>query len=83
LLRKFSLSVAAIIFRENTVFLLALYLLVLFFCYTLNVNYKPYMSTSEYPDVVEKYQHVLGMNQRDTNSQSKSFGNRINRLGGA
>ena len=82
LIRKFSLSVAAIIFRENTVFLLALYLLVLFFCYTLNVNYKPYMSTSEYPDVVEKYQDVLAMNQRDTRTQKKTFGSRVNHLGG-
>jgi hypothetical protein len=83
LIRKFCLSVAAIIFRENTVFLLALYLLVLFFCYTLNVNYKPYMSTSEYPDIVEKYQHVLSMNQRENPNQARrSFAPNIRKLGG-
>ena len=83
LIRKFCLSVSAVIFRENTVFLLALYLLILFCCYTLNVNYKPYMSTSEYPDIVEKYQHVLSMNQRETAGQTRrSFAPNIRKLGG-
>jgi hypothetical protein len=46
LVRKFFLSVSAVIFRENVVFLLALYMLILFVSYTAQVTYQPYMSTS-------------------------------------
>jgi hypothetical protein len=82
LARKFCLSVAAIIFRDNTVFLLSLYILILFSAYTLNVNNKPYMSTSEYPDVVEKYKHVLSMNQRESVSVRRTFVPNVKNLGG-
>jgi len=64
LLRKFSLSLSAVIFRENTVFLLALYLLILFCSYTAQVRHMPYMSTSEYEDVMEKYSYMLQEHQQ-------------------
>ena len=65
LARKFALSVSAIIFRENVVFLLALYLLVLFTSYTLEVRYLPYMSTSEYEQVLEENEHLLTENLQE------------------
>lgn len=64
LVRKFSLSLSAVIFRENTVFLLALYLLILFCSYTAQVRHMPYMSTSEYEDVMEKYSYMLQEHQQ-------------------
>ena len=65
LMRKFCLSVSAIIFRENVVFLLALYLLVLFTSYTLDVRYLPYMSTSEYDQVLEDNAHLITENLQE------------------
>lgn len=52
LLRKMALSVSAIIFRENIVFLVSVYILVLFASYTIQVRYNPYMCPADYDDVV-------------------------------
>ena len=81
LVRKFCLSVAAVVFRENTIFLLALYLLILFSSYTAQVNYKPYMSTSEYKEVAEKYEEVLSMHNRESKALQRSTKVHVNRLG--
>ena len=81
LVRKFCLSVAAVVFRENTVFLLALYLLILFTSYTAQVNYKPYMSTSEYKEVAEQYEEILSMHNREDKALKRSAKVHVNRLG--
>ena len=57
--RKFALTVSAVVFRENIVFLLSLYVLILFAAYTMQVGYRPYMSLSEYPDVVVENAYLL------------------------
>jgi hypothetical protein len=59
LCRKFALTVSAVVFRENIVFLLALYVLILFAAYTAQVGYRPYMSMAEYPDVVVENAYLL------------------------
>ena len=82
LIRKFFLSVSAIIFRENVTFLLALYMLILFVSYSAQVINQPYMSTSEYDDVAEKYSDVISMYVRETkNIKSNKGPKTINRLG--
>ncbi|CAM9121661.1 unnamed protein product, partial [Ectocarpus fasciculatus] len=52
LAKKFVLSVSAVVFRENTVFLLAVYLLILFVSYYGQVKFSPYMPVSEYESVL-------------------------------
>jgi len=83
LVRKFCLSVSAVIFRENVVFLLALYMLILFISYTAQVMYQPYMSTSEYEEVSNQYAEVISMYTRDTKTSRATRGTKINinRLG--
>ena len=68
--RKFCLTISAVIFRENIIFLLALYLLILFAAYTLQVSYNPYMSTAEYPEVVVNYSYMLSEVSQDIISKS-------------
>ena len=46
--RKFLLSVCAVMFRGNIIFLLAVYLLVAFIAFTIQVKCSPYMSMSEH-----------------------------------
>jgi len=71
LARKCVLSVSAIIFRENVVFLLAIYLLTLFAAYTVQVAYSPFMSTSEYEDVVVNNSYLLNSTCKDIISRSE------------
>lgn len=59
LARKFFLSISAVLFRENMVFLLSFYLLVLFAAYALHLRCMPYMSPADYDTVVEDSQHFL------------------------
>jgi len=54
--RKFLIACSALIFRKTPVFLLAFILLVLFVSYALQVRHQPYMSMSERPSVVAKYE---------------------------
>lgn len=65
LCRKFALTVSAVVFRENIVFLLALYVLILFAAYTAQVGYRPYMSMAEYPDVVVENAYLLNATCQD------------------
>ena len=53
LARKFCLSVIAVLFRTNTIFMLSVTMLVLFMAYVVQVRYGPYMSMSQY-DAVAK-----------------------------
>jgi hypothetical protein len=59
LARKFLLSVSAVIFRENSIFLISFYLFVLFTAYALHLRCMPYMGTADYDSIVEDSQHFL------------------------
>jgi hypothetical protein len=56
LARKFLIATASLVFRKTPVFLLAFILLIIFVAYALQVRHQPYMSMSERPAVVAKYE---------------------------
>jgi len=59
LARKAAISIAALIFRRNTIFQLCIILLVMFCAYAMQVRYRPFMSKDSYEEVVAKYEPLL------------------------
>jgi len=55
LARKACISMAALIFRKNTIFQLCIILLVMFVSYAMQVRHRPFMSQESYEEVVEKF----------------------------
>jgi len=53
LLRKFMIAVTALMFRGNTLFMLSMTLLIVITMFSLQIIFKPYMSTKEYSAVME------------------------------
>ena len=60
ILRKFLVSLAAIIFRKNASFQMAIILMVLFGSFAVQVIYRPYMSPSEYAEILELHATEMG-----------------------
>jgi hypothetical protein len=58
LARKACISIAALIFRKNTIFQLCMILLVMFVSYSMQVRFRPFMSQGSYEDVVQKYKKL-------------------------
>jgi hypothetical protein len=54
LARKACISIAALIFRKNTIFQLCMILLVMFVSYSMQVRFRPFMSQDSYEEVVQK-----------------------------
>tara|TARA_B110000971_G_C19719266_1_gene367875 strand:- start:56 stop:559 length:504 start_codon:yes stop_codon:yes gene_type:complete len=54
LLRKFMIAITALLFRNNTLFMLSMTLLVIIVSYAVQVKYQPYMSTAEYDKIIEE-----------------------------
>jgi hypothetical protein len=59
LLRKFMIAVTALLFRNNTLFMLSMTLLVIMLSYVVQMKYSPYMSTAEYSAVVDENSAML------------------------
>ena len=55
LVRKFGISLFALLFRRNVSFMLSCCLLLLFACYVLQVRHRPYMSSVEKEAVKENH----------------------------
>jgi hypothetical protein len=55
LIRKFWIAIAALIFRTNPTFQLSFILLILFVCYVLQVQHRPFMSTVERESELERH----------------------------
>jgi hypothetical protein len=66
IIRKFLISIAAIIFRKNASFQMAIILMVLFGSFAVQLIYTPYMSPSEYAAVLEM--HASEINDSDNSA---------------
>lgn len=55
LARKLSIALVTILLSKNTVFQLAMAILVMFVSYAMQVKHRPYMSPSEYDEVLEDH----------------------------
>eukprot|EP01029_Cantina_marsupialis_P013543 TRINITY_DN2_c0_g1_i4.p1 TRINITY_DN2_c0_g1~~TRINITY_DN2_c0_g1_i4.p1 ORF type:complete len:592 (+),score=144.91 TRINITY_DN2_c0_g1_i4:205-1776(+) len=60
--RKFLIAGTSLLFRKNASFQMAMCLLVMFAAYALHVRHSPYMSPSEYTQLIEKYERGNGIN---------------------
>jgi len=56
IVRKFLIAVTSIVFNRNASFQMAACLLVMFLAYALQVRYTPYMSPSEFEDVLRQHE---------------------------
>ena len=54
LFRKFMIAITALLFRNNTLFMLSMTLLVIIVSYAIQVKYSPYMSTAEYEGIISE-----------------------------
>eukprot|EP01029_Cantina_marsupialis_P013541 TRINITY_DN2_c0_g1_i2.p1 TRINITY_DN2_c0_g1~~TRINITY_DN2_c0_g1_i2.p1 ORF type:complete len:590 (+),score=158.74 TRINITY_DN2_c0_g1_i2:205-1770(+) len=60
--RKFLIAGTSLLFRKNASFQMAMCLLVMFAAYALHVRHSPYMSPSEYTQLIEKYERGNDIN---------------------
>jgi len=79
LARKACISIAALIFRKNTIFQLCVILLVMFCAYAMQVRHQPFMAVENYEDVIEKYKKLT---RRDSLRGRKNKAHAALHLGG-
>jgi hypothetical protein len=82
ILRKFLVSIAAIIFRKNASFQMAIILMVLFGSFAVQVIYRPYMSPAEYTNILEQHAADMGENSAVFDSTYRKKVHKNVKLGG-
>ena len=72
ILRKFSISVCALLFRELTTFQLCTILLTMFVSYSLQVKFSPYMSSRDYDEISLEFDRLMEEQEANISSSNQA-----------